>query len=300
MAKIFIDIIKYIQFSVLRSISTISTATKFSFYHKQTQLVYAFRNKIFFSRNDEKDFYYKNGFFKFCNKDTELLAKEISNKIKILEKNFNGNFWKLNGRPNIDNLRENFPEVDKLFLKKIKKTINNILCSEFKVFYMVLNKNVGTKTDRTGSQLWHNDGGPSTCINVMMYLDNVTTVTGPLEIIKWDYSKRLYWYERRNLKHKRNSFSKEEYRLYRSNMFDKIIKNWKQESYEICTGKQGTIILFSNNTYHRGGYPKLGNERKAIIFHLYPSKQPLKEILKKYKNFDKQSSLPEFANFNEI
>ena len=45
---------------------------------------------------------------------------------------------------------------------------------------------------------------------------------------------------------------------------------------------------------------KLCNERKAIIFHLYPSKQPLKEILKKYKNFDKQSSLPEFANFNEI
>lgn len=106
----FIDILKYIQFSVFRSISTSTKVFKFFIYHKQAQLVYAIRNKILSSRNYEKNVFYKKGFFKFCNKDTELLAKEISNKIKTLERTFKGDFWKSGGRPNIDNYHQR-PQV---------------------------------------------------------------------------------------------------------------------------------------------------------------------------------------------
>ena len=65
------------------------------------------------------------------------------------------------------------------------------------------------------------------------------------------------------------------------------------------TGKKGTVILFSNNTYHRGGFPDLNEKRVVIIFHLYPSNIPIKQIFNKYESIEKCGPYPKTPNFKE-
>ena len=60
------------------------------------------------------------------------------------------------------------------------------------------------------------------------------------------------------------------------------------------------LLFFSNNTYHRGGYPINGKDRMVMIFHLYPSIKPLSEIIKNHKSIDKTDGYPNYTDFNEI
>ena len=293
-----INSIRYIQFCIFRTPTTFFLGAKFYLYKKFSQLLnYFSKNKTTSKKN--YNFFTKNGFFKYTNKNTINLADKILKKIKKFEKN-DTNFWNNDGRPNLKDLRFVFPEIDQLFLGDQGKIVKSIFKSEFKIYYGVLNKNIGRKSSRTGSQLWHNDGGPGSCINMMLYLKDVNEDNGPLQIIDWVTSKKIFWYERLNLNKLRRSIDKDQFRKLRSNHINNIIlsENHKN-SINTMLGEKGTVIFFLNNTYHRGGYPIDGKDRMVMIFHLYPSIKPLSEIIKNHKSIDKTGAYPKYTDFNE-
>ena len=289
--------IKYFQFSTFRSPSSLKLTFKFHFYHKYLQ----FLNILIFNKNIKNKIYNsfkEKGFYKFSNSRTIKVAEIVFKKIKKLE-NLEKNFWKENGRASIVNIRNYFPELDKLFEGEACAIISSVFKSHFKIYYGVLNKNIGTKENREGSQLWHNDGGPGTCVNMMFYLSDVNKKHGPLQIIDWKKTKKIYWHERTKLNKFRALKTKDEYRQFRSEEIERLNSENGIEKFDTMTGKKGTVILFSNNTYHRGGFPDLNEKRVVIIFHLYPSNIPIKQIFNKYESIEKCGPYPKTPNFKE-
>ena len=109
---------------------------------------------------------------------------------------------------------------------------------------------------RSGSQLWHADGGPGTCVIVMIYRSDVMPQDGPLQLVTWQRSLEI--------------FRDEPQRASR----DQLCAYYEDRiggDYQSITGKRGTIIAFTNNTLHRGGFPAPGHSREVSIYHVYPS-----------------------------
>ena len=110
---------------------------------------------------------------------------------------------------------------------------------------------------RLGSQLYHADGGPGTCIIVMRYDSHVSVADGPLEVVDWKRSLEMYAKEPR-------IGSRDALCAW----YESQVKPWDRTAY---TGPKGTVIAFMNNTLHRGGYPAPGHTRDATVTHYYPS-----------------------------
>ena len=296
-----IDIIRYLQFVLFRTKMPIKINFLFFIHHKISQINYYIKGlNNFKKKNIYKSNFFKNGYIHFTSDESVKLAKIMLKKIKSYEVSQGKMLWKTNGRPNLEKLEEHFPELFELFLSEVGDVIKEIYSSDFKIFYAVINKNTGSNKPRQGSQLWHSDGGPGTCLNIMFYLDDVGLDQGPLEIVNWKKTKKLYWFERRFLKKYNSTLSKEKYRLKRSQEFATELEKSDCKFSEKCVGKQGNFIIFSNNTFHRGGYPNVNKERLAAIFHVYPSKKPFETIIKVHKELNKPSSFPEFPDFNEL
>ncbi len=292
-----INYFRFLQFSLFRSPSSLKIVSAFYFYKKYLQLL----NLIFYKNNINYEYnkYFNNkGFFKFSTSNSEKIAKVILKKIKKLEIS-DKNFWSKNGRASIKNLRHYFPELDRLFMGEEGLIIKSIFKSDYKIYYGVLNKSVGSKDSRKGSQLWHNDGGPGTCINMMFYLNDVDEKNGPLQIIDWNKSKKFFWHERKNLHKFRLQKTKDEYRKLRSEAIDNFSFSNCDNKFDTMIGKKGSVVLFSNNTYHRGGFPNMNRERIVFIFHLYPSNKPINQIFRKHASIEKLGSYPDRPNFNE-
>lgn len=121
--------------------------------------------------------------------------------------------------------------------------------------------------ERSGSQLWHADGGPGTCINVMRYDSNVSHDDGPLQVVRWSRSLDIFAQEPRGVP-----------RDQLCDWYESRIKVWDRTTY---LGPVGTVIAFMNNTLHRGGYPDPGHVRNATVYHVYPSLRGSKVISEK-------------------
>jgi hypothetical protein len=174
-----------------------------------------------------------------------------------------------------------FPEIERVFRGALGQFLSATYRAHFKIFFGVLYKSERVGDAPAGSQLWHADGGPGTCINVMIYLQDVEPPDGAMECLPWDLSLQLYrgelplireWLER--AKREGRTPTRDDVRTVRCDYYRRQIDLHHRPAVEQPTGRAGLIVPFRNNIVHRGGYPEPGRTRYVCVFHVYPSDRP--------------------------
>lgn len=211
-----------------------------------------------------------SGWSSFSYPEAHVLAVSMLGKIKAEESR--GRPFDETGRYSDDIYYKQFPEVEALFKGATGDFLRAAYGTDFKIFYGVCYKSKFDPVGPTGSQVWHSDGGPGTCINLMWCLTPVTAENGAMECLEWSDSFQIYQNERQatrdalvNLK---DSMSK---RNVRTDYYSARIAADYSSKIKQPNGAEGLIFAFSNNTLHKGGYPQPGHERYVCVFHIYPS-----------------------------
>ena len=161
-----------------------------------------------------------------------------------------------------------------MFLKgAVGVMINNIFGAHFKVYYGVMYKSLRIRETAEGSQLWHSDGGPGTCMNVMFCLNATTEKNGAMEFVPWEVSVKLFSGERKDVKKlfEKSSGGEAKKRTLLCDYYERRIQDEFSANQIRLTGDSGLALAFRNNVVHRGGYPCRGHERYVCVFHIYPS-----------------------------
>jgi hypothetical protein len=165
------------------------------------------------------------------------------------------------------------PEFEQLFKGELGDFLHSYYRSAFKILYGSLYR-TEHYADRTGSQLWHSDSGPGTCVNVMFYLSDVTPDHGALEGLPWKYSLEIFEQEKRISARGQLDLGGRANRDRICEFYDQAIAARYRDKIRQPTGPAGLVVPFLNNLIHRGGYPAAGLQRTAIVFHCYPSHRP--------------------------
>ena len=290
-----------IGISLFKSTFNFWKAFIFQIYLYKSQLHFKINYKLKNSLNLDQNAneFLENGATLIQNKVTETVGKSISNKVDIKKKN---KLWKKIEDYNSIYLKtdvlKTFPELENLLIEVIEPVLNRIYKSNYKIFFAVMFRSIPFLNRPIGSQLWHSDGAPGTCINVMFYPNGVEKNQGAMEFITWQNSKKLLLDCN---KHIRNNFSNEHYnkediRNEKANFYKKSISKSNIEIKQ-PTSKKGAVLLFRNNCIHKGGFPKTNYERLSIIMNVYPHcDKPNYEYW--FKNGrTKQRNLPLSPNF---
>jgi hypothetical protein len=213
------------------------------------------------------------GFTSFWSPENQKLADAMLEKIRREEAR-GVEIWDADGRYRHE-IFTSFPEIERLFRGQPGAFLTAVYRAHFKIFFGVLYKSERSVDAPTGSQLWHTDGGPGTCINVMFYLKDVTREDGAMECLPWDASLSIYEKElcsgevqRRLRSAAANGESERDIKcgLY----LDEITRAYRAR-VEQPHGKAGLIVPFRNNILHKGGFPEAGRDRYVCVFHVYPS-----------------------------
>ena len=213
------------------------------------------------------------GFTSLWTPENQTLAEAILGTIRREEERGVG-IWNDEGRYR-DEIYTTFPEIERLFRGALGSFLTAVYRAHFKIFFGVLYKSERTANAPTGSQLWHTDGGPGTCINVMFYLGDVSKEDGAMECLPWDASLEIYQKELRSGEVQRRLRSAaatgENERDVKCGLYlDEISRSYR-DRVEQPRGKAGLLVPFRNNILHKGGYPEAGRVRYVCVFHLYPS-----------------------------
>jgi hypothetical protein len=213
------------------------------------------------------------GFTSLWTPETQKLASAMLDRIRGEEAR-GAEIWDDVGRYRQE-IFTSFPEIEQLFRGTLGAFLTAVYRAHFKLFYGVLYKSERIADAPAGSQLWHTDGGPGTCINVMVYLKDVRPEDGAMECLPWDASLAIYEKElcsgevqRRLRSAAANGESERDIKcgLY----LDEISRSYRTR-VEQPHGKAGLILPFRNNILHKGGYPEAGRDRYVCVFHVYPS-----------------------------
>ena len=127
-------------------------------------------------------------------------------------------------------------------------------------------KTFNDATGPIGSQVWHSDSGPGTCVNVMYYLHDTDSDSGTLEALPWRDALSIYETELRTIRRRlvaaygTEQVSKDQRRLVMEKLYDEEIDGRYKKSVRQSWGKAGQHVPFLNNTLHRGGIPGPGRE----------------------------------------
>lgn len=272
-----------------RSRMSIFEAPIYTVYSKECQKIFS-KNNLKKDDTLQKKYTFKkdfeiDGVCSIQTAKTSSLAKSILNKIIKEEKETV--IWSNNdsGRYIKGDIYCSFPEIEKLFREELSIFLEEIYNSYFKIFYGIIYKS-STKNRMLipqGSQLWHSDSGPGTCINLMISLSELTKNNGAMEILPWKYSFEIFKEERaymRKFEHimknpeNDNYKNKLHYQKIRSEFYGRKIS----EEYSGCIvqpqGRNGTVIAMANNIIHKGGFPNINQSRYVCLFHIYPSNKP--------------------------
>ncbi len=275
---------KITTFSALRdhgSRMSLSRVLKYTSYWKKCQIKYANKDKPHFFSKEVKHFN-KNRWVSFDTSKTRELAQALFEKVTRDEKS-NPTYWKNQdtGYWVYDGLSwyRRYSEIDKLFQGELGLLIREIFRSEFKIWRMHPNKSARLNDCPRGSQNWHTDSGPGTCINVIFFFNDVSEKSGPLQLIPLDITLKLAKQETDVIGEAVRRFpdwkqSKIQNRKIRKDFYTQEIEQKYKNHILTMTGKAGKVILFNNNLIHRGALPDLGKERYALITHVYPSCVP--------------------------
>jgi hypothetical protein len=216
-----------------------------------------------------------DGVGSFITDRSNELASSIYEKLKYEEKN--KNIWsdRDSGRYMADDIYQRFPEIELLFKHVLSPFLESIYQSHYQIFYGKLYKSLRKKNLPVGSEIWHSDGGPGTCINLMVSLSEVNSRNGAMEILPWPYTVEIFKNERKYLQQKcsednSDCNNKDYIRTLKANYFEEQIKLKFSKHISQPQGESGTVIAMMNNTIHKGGFPDAGESRYVCIFHIYP------------------------------
>jgi hypothetical protein len=248
----------------------------------------------------------KDGVASLWTPETEALARSIDSKLADRElrgeqvwlKTPTGPGWHYAG-----DLYRDFPEIEQLFKGALGQMLTLYFRAWFKVFHGVMYKTVNKADGPVGSQNWHSDSGPGTCVNVMYYLHDTDDESGTLEALPWPCSLAIYAEETRTIRDR----LKAEYGTDKVGKADRIKEMVKiydtqigarfAEHVKHPVGKAGLLVPFLNNTLHRGGFPAPGRERRAIVFHFYPSAAPTPFDKYRAEGIGKRAPYPKDPHF---
>jgi hypothetical protein len=196
-----------------------------------------------------------------------------------------------------------FPEFERLMKGPLGQMLTAYFGTWFKVFHGVLYKTVNKNDGPIGSQRWHSDSGPGTCVNVMYYLHDTDDMSGTLEALPWADSLAIYREETRVIRgllretYGTDEVSKLDRLKVMQEFYNKQIAAHFTDRVRHATGKAGLLVPFLNNTLHRGGFPAPGRERRAVVFHFYPSATPTPFDRYRADGIDKRGSYPKSPDF---
>lgn len=201
-----------------------------------------------------------------------------------------------------------FPELEQAYRGTFGKLLMHIYKSNYKIFYVSLAKSVGVSSVPSGSQEWHSDGGPGSCVIIAMYLHPTDQTSGCLQTLGWEQSLEIFRNERSVDQVLQERFAAENNmhvkdidkltrRTLRHEYYEKIISSKYQNKVSMPYGKAGTSVLFRNNTLHRGGHPELGKERYALLMHCYPAEVPTPFDLYRQDGLKKNGGYPKNPAF---
>jgi len=240
------------------------------------------------------------GFTSYRSDQTHALAVSMLSKVIAEETEFGeDSVWGKDSRYIRGDIFQKFPEVAQLLQGQIGTLTEHIFGSYFKVFYGVMYKSVGLNQTPTGSQLWHSDGGPGTCMNLMFCLSQTHGRNGAMEFIPWKISLKIFSRERsacRSLEKKNQTLEVID-RNFRNDYYEGIIKEKFLTYKEQLVGDEGLVIAFRNNLIHKGGYCDAGYLRYVCVFHLYPALQNTPWMQYEKFGISKKSGYPDNPDF---
>jgi hypothetical protein len=218
----------------------------------------------------------RDGWAAFATPETEKVARSIYDVMKA-EEAAGLDVWQDNGRYNLGEAWTKFPALEELFRGVTGDFLRNVYGAHFKVFYGVAYKSWRQRDYPIGSELWHADGGPGTCINLMFGLSPFTQKNGAMECLRWDDSYEVFRRERAPVRQRlaqATGLDREARRTIVTEFYRETIAKEFADLIEQPTGGPGIVYAFRNNILHKGGFPEPGEERYVFVFHIYPSREP--------------------------
>lgn len=186
-----------------------------------------------------------------------------------------------------------FPELEGLFRGPLGTFLEHHFGCHFRIWFALLYRNSPKKESRVGSQRWHSDSGPGSCVNVMFYLDDTAPENGPLEALPWPQALEIFRGERAALRAQGDPCETGGDRkgaLY--DHYGAVIQERYADRVVQPAGPAGLVVPFLNNTIHRGGFPMPGHRRTAMVFHCYPGDRPTPFERYRREGLTKRGSYP--------
>jgi hypothetical protein len=222
----------------------------------------------------------ERGFTSFWTPTLGRLAGEVMDVVRAEEEERGPALWNDLMRYTGGEIYTKFPQIEAMLRHAIGPFAENVYRSHYKIFYGLMYKSQRKKNERRDSQIWHADGGPGTCINIMLTFVDTTPANGAMECLPWQESLQLFRNERKVLQRGINYSGpsdvpeRERVNYVRAKYYgDEIEKSLKNRVVQM-TGKAGLVLAFRNNNLHRGGFVEPGQTRYVSVLHLYPSIGP--------------------------
>ena len=269
-----------------KSCLSVPLPSRYTAFHRHCQKTYNAQNDYFGesgSKNQEtqslKSEFDHKGFVISRAISTEDLANSMFRKITSFQNS--SVMWNADGSF-IETEKSHaygiFPEIE-LILKGIcGQLLSTIYQSHFKVFFVRLYKQERRFAEPEGSQIWHHDTCPGTCIKILFFLNDVGPDNGGTELIPWNPTLQVLkkeWSFNKNIKSDTTKpLTKEEIRIRRAEWYSSHIDRYYSHYKEQVTGLPGTFLLFRPEVLHRGGFPKKDHCRFMLMFSIYPSDVP--------------------------
>ena len=240
----------------------------------------------------------EQGYAAFHPSESRALANSMWQKIREQESQGLA-VWDADGRYALGDIYVQFPEVDDLFHSVLADFIRAYYGADFKIYYGVCYKSMHDPSGASGSQLWHADGGPGTCMNLMWCLSPVSAQNGAMECLPWEQTLQLFESEQ-SLRGRRgqNAVGKMARDVICQHYESEIRAHFRDDIVQ-PNGDSGLLFAFSNNLVHKGGYPQPGHERYVCVFHIYPSAVPTPFERYRASGIGKTGSFPKDPAFGD-
>ena len=208
--------------------------------------------------------------------ETEEIAAEILQVMRS-EESDGEDIWNEAGRYKKADVWQKFPRIEKIFTGIGGEFLKGVYGCEYKILFGVSYKSQRQAEEPVGSQLWHFDGSPGTCINLMYCLGPVGPENGAMECMSWEDTYRLFVLERKQFRQwelEAAKLTKEEVRARRALFLKEKIDCDFANRVNQPKSNGGMLFFFRNNLLHKGGFVSPSTERFVCVFNIYPSQNP--------------------------